>query len=328
MKKIIVLFVAPILMLSCTANQSQQAQVVPTHQNIIENRICNYKNIAFIGGSITVGAGASEKSKSYASKVGQWFVDNCPNDSIKNISIGGTGSDFAVYRLEHDLDGFVPDIAFYEFAVNDGGRQPDDIKHHVEALIYKLRRMNPEMLIFSVITTKGNHMEFYKGGIFPPAVDIHIQVASNEHIPVINVGQNLWAYVIKNNEEIEEYLPDGVHPNDLGYQHYYESIVQFLDSYFNMPTEQYSGDLANATLIDMSQATSTGCEKIKKNGEFYFLCDKGDKFSASFSGNLLGIVGSIRSDGGRLDCIVDASLTSTLDFWDNYALSCTSQDLI
>ena len=299
-----------------TATAYQISSITPTMLGI-----CRYEHIAFIGGSITAGAGASESSKSYAKMVGKWFIDQCSNKiHIKNISIGGTGSDFAVYRLEHDLGNFIPDITFYEFAVNDGGRPPDDIKKHIESLIYKLRRINSKMLIFSVLTTRESHKDFYQAGTLPPVVDTYIQVASENNIPVINIGQSLWTYVIKNKKNIREYLSDGVHPNDAGYQLYYESVIQFLDSYFNLPAEKYSGDLANATLIDMSKVTSTTCEKINDNNEVHLLCDNGDTFSSLFTGDVLGLVGRIRSDGGRLECMVDNFTKNTLDFWDAYAI--------
>jgi lysophospholipase L1-like esterase len=297
--------------------------LTPTVSNDLSApKICTYENIIFIGGSITAGAGASENSKTYANRVGQWFIDRCSNEiNIKNISIGGTGSDFAVYRLEHDVDGFIPDIAFYEFALNDGGRPPDYIQKYVEALLYKLKRMNSSMIIFSILTTRESHMDFYKNGVLPPEVDAHMQVASANNIPVINVGQHLWNDVMKNGSDIRQYYSDGVHPNDLGYEYYYETVIQFLESYFNMPAEQYNGDLANATLIDMSGVESIRCEKINENNEVRLLCDKEDTFSTSFTGDVLGMVGRIQSDGGRLECVVDNSTKETLDFWDEHALS-------
>ncbi|MFN2233924.1 MAG: SGNH/GDSL hydrolase family protein [Anaerolineales bacterium] len=284
---------------------------------------CDYENIVFIGGSITAGAGASTYEKSYASQVGQWFINQCPanNINIKNISVGGTGSDFAVYRVEHDLDGFVPDIAFYEFAVNDGIQPSEYISKHVEALLYKLKRINANMLIFCVLTTNETHGDSYTNGLLPTSVESHAQVAVANNIPAINVGQLLWQYVTKNSEEIRDYLPDGVHPNDVGHYFYYEAIAHFLSAYFNLPAQPYTGDLANAQLADMSEVITTSCEKIDVNSEVRLICDKGDTFSVSLMSDTLGMVGRIRSDGGRLACTVDGTITKNIDFWDRYALS-------
>ncbi len=323
-------FIFIILLSSCQANNVLSTPSFPPNTSVIplptatlypysntsnELTICQYKKIAFIGGSITGGSGASQKSMSYASKVGEWFLSNCSEQiSINNISIGGTGSDFAAYRLEHDLGRFIPDLAFVEFAVNDGRFKPDYIKEHIEGLVYKLRRINPDMLIFSVLTTRISHQEFYENGILPREVDIHLQTASELNIPVINVGQDLWTYVFKNGKDIQEYLRDNVHPNDLGHQNYSESIIQFLESYFNLPSGPYYGDLANASLADMSNVASTNCEILEKRWETYLHCEIGDWFTTYFKGDVLGFVGRIQINGGQLECIVDSSVRATMDF--------------
>lgn len=290
---------------------------------------CAYKNIAFIGGSITRGAGASAPPNAYASKVGKWFIDKCGNEiNVKNVSIGGTGSDFATYRLEHDLNGFIPDIAFYEFAVNDRRYDETHIRKHVEALIYKLRQINPKVVIFAILATNDSDAAYYESGTLPPTVDTHKRVASDHDIPIINVGQLLWQHVFETEADVHEYLRDAVHPNDAGHQFYYEAIIQFLASYFENGTRQtpkeqynYNGDLANATIVDMAAITSTNCERLTEADEIYLLCTKGNDFSALFPGNMLGIVGEIRSDGGRLKCIVDRAAVKNADFWDKFALS-------
>lgn len=348
LKEVFVLIVTSLIMISCVANQSRQGQPHSTEtrtqflsttlttdiaessnptreiRTVSSDNICRFKNVLFIGGSITAGAGASEKTKSYASKVGQWFIESCPYDDIriKNISVGGTGSDFAVFRLEHDLQGFIPDISFYEFAVNDSKRpSQEEIIKYTSALIHKLRRMNPEMLIFSVITTRADYQQFYEKGILPPAVSAHIRAANVMNVPVINIGHLFWISIFENDLQVQEYLPDGVHPSDLGHQFYYESVVQFLKSFFNIPADTKVGiELSNATLVDMSNVTTT-CEKVKKkSGEYYLVCDKGDMFSTSFEGNVFGVVGIIRPNGGRLSCILDSTLSGTMEFWDEYSI--------
>ncbi len=171
-------------------------------------------------------------------------------------------------------------------------------------------------------------MEFYEAGNLPPTVDIHMRVASDNGVPAINVGQYLWEYIFKNGANIQDYLTDIVHPNDLGHQLYAEAIIEFLMPYFeNNPTipdgekYHYSGDLANATLMDMSEMVTTTCNKVMNENEVTLLCTKGQAFSGSFTGDILGIIGEIRSDGGRLECVVDNSTEKVMDFWDDYALS-------
>ncbi len=289
--------------------------------------MCHYQNIVFVGGSITRGAGASAPSNGYAARIGQWFAENCGSEvTVLNISIGGTGSDFGAYRLEHDLHGFVPDMAFYEFTVNDRQLEEAYIRKNVEALIFKLRRINPDMLIFSVLTVRDKDIELYGNNTLPPYVDIHQRVAAENHIPVINVGKYLWERVQENGGDITEFLPAGPHPNDAGYQIYYEAVIHFLTDYLSNDLQAasseptpYNGDLANATLLDMSTILSTTCEKLTEHNEVRLLCSKGNVFSGSFTGNVLGIVGRMQKDGGRLKCMVDGGPAKNMDFWDNRA---------
>ena len=186
-------------------------------------------------------------------------------------------------------------------------------------------------------------MKYYYAGFVPPVVGLHTQVASDNGVPVINVGQYLWNFILRSKPKIREYLPgvvhlynlgfpafnygaqirdylpDGVHPNDLGHQLYFESVVQFLASYFDKDS-RIPGDLTNASLMDMSGIETTTCEKVKNRKEVHLLCTKGDTFSSSFSGDTIGLVGTIQPDGGRLECVVDNSIIKDVDFFDSHAL--------
>ena len=84
--------------------------------------------IAFIGGSITQGAGAIPiNTKSYAYQTWEAFAKEFgKNDNVKLIKagVGGTPSELGMIRFERDVlrEGEVqPDIIVIEFAVNDEG---------------------------------------------------------------------------------------------------------------------------------------------------------------------------------------------------------------
>ncbi|MBR6999828.1 MAG: SGNH/GDSL hydrolase family protein [Lachnospiraceae bacterium] len=91
--------------------------------------------IAFIGGSITQGAGAKPiESKSYAYRIFDYFRNTYAEDPEKvhlvKAGIGGTSSELGVLRYEKDVlrDGTVsPDILIIEFAVNDAGDETNGI---------------------------------------------------------------------------------------------------------------------------------------------------------------------------------------------------------
>ena len=86
--------------------------------------------IAFIGGSITQGAGAVPiNTECYAYKTFKGFCELCGKSTDENIKyvkagVGGTPSQLGLVRYERDvLDGgkIVPDVVVVEFAVNDEG---------------------------------------------------------------------------------------------------------------------------------------------------------------------------------------------------------------
>ena len=91
--------------------------------------------IAFIGGSITQGAGAKPiESKSYAYRIFDDFRNTYAADPEKvhlvKVGLGGTSSELGLLRYEKDVlrDGTVsPDILIIEFAVNDAGDETEGI---------------------------------------------------------------------------------------------------------------------------------------------------------------------------------------------------------
>lgn len=91
--------------------------------------------IAFIGGSITQGAGAKPiESQSYAYRIYDHFRNTYAEDPDKvhlvKVGLGGTSSELGLLRYEKDVlrDGTVtPDILIIEFAVNDAGDETQGI---------------------------------------------------------------------------------------------------------------------------------------------------------------------------------------------------------
>ncbi|WP_010677929.1 SGNH/GDSL hydrolase family protein [Bacillus timonensis] len=122
--------------------------------------------IAFIGGSITQGAGAKPiHSNCYAYKTYVQFKEKFAKGDGENVhfikaGVGGTPSQFGMIRYERDIlrDGKVkPDIVIIEFAVNDAG---DETKGDCfESLVLKslAATNNPAViLLFSVFPNDWN----------------------------------------------------------------------------------------------------------------------------------------------------------------------------
>ncbi|MBQ9965060.1 MAG: SGNH/GDSL hydrolase family protein, partial [Clostridia bacterium] len=88
----------------------------------------NKLNIAYLGGSVTVGTSGDTSctfDDSWRAQTPNWFKSQYPSATITetNAGIGGTGSMYGAYRVIQDLKlqsaTEKPDLVFIEFAAND-----------------------------------------------------------------------------------------------------------------------------------------------------------------------------------------------------------------
>lgn len=79
-------------------------------------------SVVFFGGSLTWGANASDpQTTSFRALTARWLRDKYPRASFvfHDASIGGTGSQVGLFRLERDVLAHKPDLVFLDFTVND-----------------------------------------------------------------------------------------------------------------------------------------------------------------------------------------------------------------
>lgn len=99
--------------------------------------------VAFIGGSVTVGEGASDsEATSYRALTYRYLERRFPNVAFTfiNAAIGGTTSTYGAFRLEdHVLDHGGVDLLFVEFAVNDAGNRIESIRA-MEGIVRNAKR--------------------------------------------------------------------------------------------------------------------------------------------------------------------------------------------
>ncbi|MBO4290313.1 MAG: SGNH/GDSL hydrolase family protein, partial [Lachnospiraceae bacterium] len=118
--------------------------------------------IAFIGGSITQGAGATPiHHKAYAYQTWEQFRKLFgENVRLIKAGVGGTPSELGMIRFERDVlrEGKVsPDLIVIEFAVNDLGDETNGICY--ESLVRKCLALSEEtavMLLFAVFANDDN----------------------------------------------------------------------------------------------------------------------------------------------------------------------------
>ncbi len=189
----------------------------------------NQATIAFIGGSITQGAGAvpiHEKSYAYQTYVGlkNWLGVG-ENLSFIKAGVGGTPSELGMIRFERDVlqeGALVPDCVVIEFAVNDAGDETNGICY--ESLVRKclaLREDVAVILLFSVFTDGYNLQDrLAPVGIRYdlPMVSLKNAVTKQFDFPWPKEGE---AYDRRKPLRIlsrNQYFYDAFHPTNLGHQ--------------------------------------------------------------------------------------------------------------
>ena len=195
--------------------------------------------IAYFGGSITAADGWRPGTL-------RWFQQRFPKAKFSeiNAAIGGTGSDLGVFRLQHDVLDFKPDMMFVEFAVNDGGASRENIHRHMEGIVRQTWRAFPECDIIFVYTIAGNMLETTQSGRLPRSVAAMEELAEHYSIPSINFGLEVarlereGKLIFKGAKPTNDtqraalegkmlFSTDGVHPlADTGHELYRQSVAR------------------------------------------------------------------------------------------------------
>ena len=182
--------------------------------------------IAYIGGSITEGVGASS-GDCYARLSYEFFRETYgTGDNVEYVNAGlsGTPSNLGVLRLERDVLSSKPDIVFVEFAVNDS--QDDIAKESYESLVRTvLEQENAPavVLIFNVIEsgyTAQAHMK---------------EIGEHYDLPMVSAADALTPEFEEGRMTWKEYSCDQSHPNTEGHKLLCEFIANLLTSAENAP---------------------------------------------------------------------------------------------
>ncbi len=184
--------------------------------------------VAYFGGSITWGATATDPMRtSWRALLTQMLEKTYPDAHITAVdaAIGGKGSDLGVFRVDRDVIPYHPDLAFVEFAVNDGAN-PERVEC-MEGILRKLHRSNPEMAIAVVITGSGK-TEFKS-----PREEEYRKLAEYYGLPVFSIVPEVQAKIAAGEFKPMDILTDGTHPNDRGYKLYADIIFRELEAAFH-----------------------------------------------------------------------------------------------
>lgn len=177
--------------------------------------------VAFIGGSITQGAGAKPiHTECYAAQSYRSFMEAFGHNDPEKIHFikagtGGTSSEFGMVRYEMDVlkDGKAqPDLVVIEFAVNDEGDETKGICY--ESLIKKCLQQENEpavVLLFSVFADDSNLQE----RLAPIGAHYHLPMVSvlDAVVPQFKTARSEGGVITK-----RQYFYDIFHPTNDGHR--------------------------------------------------------------------------------------------------------------
>jgi len=192
--------------------------------------------VAYLGGSITAGAGASNPEKSsFRALVTEWLRKNNPKSEITelNVAINNTGASgsslYGALRARRDVVAYKPDLVFVEFAANDTNEDEAGTKKAIEGLLRQLLivAQPPEVvMLYATNAKRGVRAEW------------HDAIAAHYRVPSINLQNRIWAMIDEGKVKPAELWPagsrpagswkDSLTPSDAGHKLYADFIISFL----------------------------------------------------------------------------------------------------
>ncbi|QSF46404.1 SGNH/GDSL hydrolase family protein [Paenibacillus tianjinensis] len=192
--------------------------------------------VAFLGGSITEGAGASEaESTSWRALTAQYLQTAYPRRTFEfiNAGVGGTNSTLGAHRLEeHVLYSGAVDLLFVEFSVNDGEDRSESVRG-MEGIVRQCRRLSPEADICFVYTAAPKNL----AGPLPFNIAVHEEVADYYGIPAVNFAFRIYEGIQSGVIDWSILAPDGYHPHDAGHALYAVYMQEYLVSALGEPED-------------------------------------------------------------------------------------------
>ena len=298
--------------------------------------------IAFFGGSITDGTGASDKeSSSYRALVTDWFRRTYPDADITsvNASIGGTGTGYAMLRCERDLIAHSPELVFVEFAANDWGDTFENVLPQVETVFRKIRMALPETDIVALFSTYNDIARDTELGHEYESRSAHITASHRYGIPTIDMGTVLHAQILKSGCDFDKFIPDTLHPNDDGHRIYADAVTSNLRRWLGSETASQltahplprsigtTWDHAHILAPSEIQFLSLSGFRIKHDpdgsryGECLETTKEGSSFTFSFTGCGCGFCWGRANVGGDVMVAIDGGEPICIRNWDHYVRS-------
>jgi lysophospholipase L1-like esterase len=185
--------------------------------------------VAFLGGSITEGAGASDPdATSWRALTENYLKERLGEERVTciNAGVGGTNSTFGAHRFqEHVLQKGTVDIVFVEFSVNDDLDRVESIRG-MEGIVRQCHRLSPHTELCFVYTAADKNLT----DRLPFNIAVHEEVASYYDIPSVNFAVEIYELIFAGRTHWEHLAPDHYHPHDEGHALYAGYVRDFLQT--------------------------------------------------------------------------------------------------
>lgn len=207
--------------------------------------------IAYIGGSITAGEGASSYDKSYAALTTAWWKATFPNATIKEVNIGAINSDsyVSVHRIADEVISQNPDVVIIDTAVDDNGAISEEA---FESMVRVLLSAGSTPAVIPLITTNSTYVD---DGVSQSALAFKLNLAVISYADVLenNITNGTWSWADVST------TGETVNPSDSGHAF----IAYLLTGYFGRVLSGIADSQYNEYVL--TESTSTKARYTKSS---------------------------------------------------------------
>jgi hypothetical protein len=301
--------------------------------------------VAYIGGSIT------EASHGWRDMSFDWLVGKYPTAAFKQVdaTVGGTGSNLGVFRMDQDVLSHKPDLLFVEFATNDGG-PAEGIYRSIEGIVRKTWRQNPNTDICFVYTVAEINIKALQGGNYQNTAAAMEKIAEHYHIPSIHMGVEViklldsgklvFTGIPEEHPDKIVFTKDRTHPlSASGHPIYLRVVARSFEKMENvaadvkhaLPEPYIKDNWDEAQMVPLSKL------KVKNDWEtlapddsiakkftkympvLYKAKVPGASFTIKFNGKVLGVYDLVGPKSGIVDVVIDGQPPIQIFRFDQWA---------
>jgi lysophospholipase L1-like esterase len=190
--------------------------------------------ISLFGDSVTYGMGASSPDKNWGNLLSN-YLNNQQNISAVTIhNFGFSGYTTSRLIAENKINEVIlskPDIVIFEpTLINNFGSSISitQTEEEILSLIKEIEEQLPEALII-IQSTNPTHPNFSKnqnmaGNQYLDYVNSLKNFADTHQLNYVDIHAGMESLMVKNSKQLVDVMADELHPNDLGYQYWFETL--------------------------------------------------------------------------------------------------------